>query len=280
MDIFIRNKPYTGGLKATILDWAGTCVDYGCFGPVAVFTHVFDKHGVRVTFSEARAPMGLAKKDHLRALFNMEDIAERWREAHGRNPNESDVDELYPDIEKMMTAAVANHADPIPGAVEALQVLRSMGLKIGTCTGYTRVMIDVLAPAAAEKGLVPDEVICTSDVPAGRPFPYMCYLNAIRLEAWPLEACVKIGDTLADIQEGLNAGMWTIGLTKTGNEIGLSEAEVKALPVKVLQEKLTAVRDRFLDSGAHYVAEGIWDCPALIEAINQRLAKGERPLGC
>ena len=280
MDIFIRNKPYTGGLKAVILDWAGTLVDYGCFGPVAVFIDVFEKHGVNVTFSEARAPMGLAKKDHLRALFEMDRIAGLWREAYGRHPDESDVEKLYPDIEKMMAAAVANHADPIPGALEALQAFRTMGLKVGTCTGYTRVMVDVLAPAAAEKGLVPDEVVCTSDAPVGRPYPYMCYLNAVRLEAYPLEACVKIGDTAADIQEGLNAGMWTVGLTKTGNDVGLSEAEAKALPAEDLQKKLDEVRGRFLEAGAHYAADGIWDCPALIETINSRLAKGERPLGC
>ena len=82
-----------------------------------------------------------------------------------------------------------------------------------------------------------------------------------------MEACVKIGDTVADIQEGLNAGMWTIGLTKTGNELGLPELEVEALPVEELQARLEAIKNRFIRTGAHYVVEGIWDCPAIIEEI-------------
>ena len=278
MEVFTRNKPYTGTLQAAVLDWAGTAVDYGCVGPVAVFIEVFKKRGVELTLAEAREPMGVMKKDHVRALCQMESVADRWRKVHGRRPDESDVDEMYPETENMMVAAIANHSDPIPGALEAIEELRKMGLKIGTCTGYTRPMVDILAPAAAKKGYVPDAVICASDVPAGRPFPFMCYLNAIQLETYPLEAMVKIGDTVADIQEGLNAGMWTIGLTKTGNELGMTEAEVESLEPEVLLKKLAEVEARFKNAGAHYTAEGIWDCPGIVKQINERLSRGERPL--
>jgi phosphonoacetaldehyde hydrolase len=58
MDIFIRNTVYTGPVRAVVLDWAGTAVDFGCMGPVAVFQEVFARRGVEVTVHEARAPMG------------------------------------------------------------------------------------------------------------------------------------------------------------------------------------------------------------------------------
>ena len=64
-------------------------------------------------------------------------------------------------------------------------------------------------------GVTPDEA------GAVRPKPFMCYRNAILPGVFPLWHCVKIGDTPSDIAEGLNAGMWTIGITATGNEIGL-----------------------------------------------------------
>ena len=57
----------------------------------------------------------------------------------------------------------------------------------------------------------------------------MALENARRLGVYPMESIVKIGDTLPDIEEGLNAGMWTIGLAKTGNEIGLTEQEIEDL---------------------------------------------------
>jgi phosphonoacetaldehyde hydrolase len=105
----------------------------------------------------------------------------------------------------------------------------------------------------------------------------MCYQNAINLQVYPMEAMVKIGDTVSDIHEGLNAGMWTIGVAKTGNELGMTEAEVAALAGPDLRRRLDAIDERFRKAGAHYIAESIEQCPPLIAAINARLARGERP---
>ena len=62
MTIFIRNQAYTGPVKAVILDWAGTAVDYGSIGPAAVFVDVFAKFEVDVSVADVRQFMGIAKK--------------------------------------------------------------------------------------------------------------------------------------------------------------------------------------------------------------------------
>ena len=80
-----------------------------------------------------------------------------------------------------------------------------------------------------------------------------------------------------DIAEGLNAGMWTVGITKTGNELGLSQAEVEALPAHELESRLSAASDRFLDAGAHFVIPAVAELPVVIAQVNERLAHGERP---
>jgi phosphonoacetaldehyde hydrolase len=105
----------------------------------------------------------------------------------------------------------------------------------------------------------------------------MVYQNAIRLQVYPMAAYVKIGDTLPDIEEGLNAGVWTIGLTMTGNLLGLTEREVKALDESTLNQKRKKITERFYQVGAHFVADGLWDCPRIIQEIDTRLARGERP---
>ena len=92
-----------------------------------------------------------------------------------------------------------------------------------------------------------------------------------------MEAFVKVGDTLPDIDEGLNAGMWTIGLAKTGNEMGLTENQIEALEPEGLKNKLARAYRRMLQSGAHYVVDGIADVPAVLDEISVRLAAGERP---
>jgi phosphonoacetaldehyde hydrolase len=277
MGAVTRRKRSRGSIRAVVLDWAGTAVDYGCIGPVAVFVEVFKHQGVEVTVAEARGPMGHMKKEHVRLMCETPSVREKWRAVHGRDPEAQDVEAMYGEVEPLMRASVAGHAAPIPGVLEALEALRGNGIKVGSSTGYTAPMMEVLVPESRRLGYAPDVVVCSSDVPAGRPWPWMCYLNAIRLEVCPMEAMVKIGDTVADIQEGLNAGMWTVGVTKTGNELGLNEAEAAALPPEELSRRLAAVESRLLRAGAHYVAEDVYSGLTWIEDINRRLAKGERP---
>jgi phosphonoacetaldehyde hydrolase len=105
----------------------------------------------------------------------------------------------------------------------------------------------------------------------------MCLQNAINLQVYPMEAFVKVGDTLPDISEGLNAGMWTIGVAKTGNEMGLTEQEIDALPRDVRAAKLARAYQRMYQTGAHYVVDTIADVPPLLDEINVRLARGDRP---
>jgi phosphonoacetaldehyde hydrolase len=277
MAIFIRKQAYTGPVKAVVLDWAGTAVDYGSIGPAAVFVDVFAQFGVDVSVADVRQFMGLAKKDHVRNICDLPNVKKQWREQNGRSPDENDIERIYAETEPMMVDTVIRHAELIPGLLETVNTLRQQGVKIGSSTGYTAPMMEALVPAARDRGYAPDVVVCASDVPAGRPYPWMCFLNAIKLQVYPLEAIVKIGDTISDIEAGLNAGMWTIGLTKSGNELGLSEQEVSQFAAQEMHAKTEAIANRNRDAGAHFVAAGIWDVLPVIEDINTRLARGEKP---
>ena len=275
---FIRNTPYTDGVTAVVLDWAGTAVDHGCMGPAAVFADVFEAAGVPVSMADARRFMGLAKKEHIRSMCALPTVAEAWKSVHGRLPDASDVDRLYEDTFVRMVDSIGKHADPIPGIVEMARALRDRGIKIGSCTGYVTEMMAVLVPRAREQGYHPDAVFCSSDAPAGRPFPWMCYLNAVALQTYPMESMVKVGDTVTDIEEGLNAGMWTVGITRTGNEMGLTLADLNALDPGERSRRIQAIDDRFKAAGAHYTLETAADLLPVIDQINQRLARGEQPL--
>lgn len=274
---FVFQRTYRGRLKAALLDWAGTTMDYGCFAPAVVFMEVYKRRGVEISIDEARAPMGAHKKVHIRQISQDENVARRWQAAHGRAPEENDVEEMFRDFIPRQLACLADYADLIPGTLETVAAMRRAGLKIGSTTGYTAEMMAVLTAEAARRGYVPDSTVCATQVPAGRPHPYMCLQNAINLETYPMEAMVKIGDTLPDIEEGLNAGMWTIGLAKTGNELGLTGEQIQALAPDLLRSRLAKAYRRMQQTGAHYVVDGIGDVPPLLDDINARLARGERP---
>jgi phosphonoacetaldehyde hydrolase len=274
---FLSRRGYRGSLKCAILDWAGTTVDYGVFAPAVVFLEVFRRQGVEITMAEARAPMGLHKREHLRRIAEAPAVAERWRQAKGREVRAEDMEAMYADFVPLQLACLGRFSQLIPGTREAVADLTARGMKTGTTTGYTRAMVDVVLQEAIRQGYAPDCTVAADEVPAGRPAPYACWQNAVRLQVWPAEACVKIGDTTPDIEEGLNAGMWTVGLALTGNEVGLSEREVGALEPEERRRRSRLAADRLAQAGAHYVADGIWELPPLIDEINRRLAGGEKP---
>ncbi|MED0675922.1 MULTISPECIES: phosphonoacetaldehyde hydrolase [Aneurinibacillus] len=264
-------------IQAVIFDWAGTMIDYGCFAPLAAFMEAFKHKGVEITVEEAREPMGLLKREHIAAICAMERVAGAWEEKHGKRPDHADIDELYADFEARLFSVLANHAKPVPGAVQLVNRLREQGMKIGSTTGYTTDMMHVIVPKAKKHGYEPDTLVTPDEVPAGRPFPWMCYTNAMRLGVYPMWRIVKVGDTLSDIQEGRNAGAWTVGVIKGSSELGMTEEEVHACDTDVLSRKMTDVRDRFLHAGAHFVIETIGELEEVIAEINERMRQGERP---
>jgi phosphonoacetaldehyde hydrolase len=270
-------RPYRGPVKAVILDWAGTIVDYGSCAPASAFVALFSQRGISITVEEARRPMGSHKRDHVSQLLALPRVASAWRELHGRDPADEDVDLLYRDLIPLQTNTIQQHTELIPGAIEAVAAMRARGIKIGSDTGYNREMMAVLAAAAGERGFEPDAIVTADDVPAGRPYPWMALQNMIELEVFPAESCVKVGDTVPDVLEGLNAGMWSVAVAKTGNELGLSAAEVAELPADELRTRLQVAGTSLREAGAHYVVDAISDVPAVLTDIESRLAAGKGP---
>jgi phosphonoacetaldehyde hydrolase len=275
---FVFHRSYRGPLKAVILDWAGTAVDYGSFAPTAVFLRLFKDQNVEITAEDARSGMGLMKKDHLRTILARPHVAEAWKTSHhGALATEEDINKLFTDFVPLQISVLKEFAEPIPGFLSVVKGLREQDMKIGTTTGYLRSMMEVLAPQAKENGYVPDCIVCPDEVPAGRPYPWMCYENAIQLGVFPMQAMVKVGDTLPDVEEGLNAGMWTVGLSLTGNLLGLNKSEVSALSPKEKDDAREKIEAQLYQVGAHYVIDGIWDLPKVLDEIKFRLAQGEHP---
>lgn len=274
---FYFQRSYRGPLKAVILDWAGTTMDFGCLAPAVVFREIYQRFGVEISMEQAREPMGAHKRVHIAQIAQMEAVRRKWQDVHGAPPTDGDVEKMFQAFIPAQLKVLADYADLVPGCLEAIAAFRARGLKIGSTTGYTREMMDLLQAEASKRGYTPDATVCATDVPAGRPEPWMCLMNAMSLGIYPMEAIVKVGDTLPDIHEGLNAGMWTVGLAMTGNEVGVSLEELDAMDPKLKAAKRQRAYSRMAQAGAHYVVDGIADVPPLLDAINERLARGERP---
>jgi len=262
-------------IQAVIFDWAGTLVDFGSLAPTQIFVEAFATFGIHITLAEARGPMGLSKRDHIRTLLDEPAINAQWRERFGAPPNTNDIDALYERFMPMQIQKVGDYSQPIPGAVETLAWLKTQGLKIGSCSGYPRQVLDVLLPLAVEAGIAPDHVVAGDELPAGgRPGPYMALANVLALRIGDVRACIKVDDTAPGIEEGRNAGMWCVGVSLSGNEVGLTEEALAALPPPEVAALRQAAEKRLIDAGAHLVIDSVADLPRAIEEIERRSLAG------
>lgn len=262
----------SSSLAAVVLDWAGTIVDFGSRAPVLAFVEVFARHGISVTEAEVRVPMGLHKRAHLEAILAMPRIAEQVQGDVGAL-----TDLLYTEFTTAQLRVIDETSQLLPGFAEAAALLRQRGLRITATTGYTAEMSLRVQAHARAQGFVADAAVTVSDVPQGRPAPWMLLRCLEMVQVWPPKTVVKFGDTPADMHEGRAAGCWCVGLAGTGNEVGLSQAEFEALPAAEREAKLQRGRDRLLAAGAHLVLDDWHGLAGALDQIEAWVASGSAP---
>lgn len=262
----------TTPIRAVIFDWAGTTVDHGSRAPASVFVEIFRRSGVAIDEAEARGPMGKAKREHIASILALPRVAAAWRGAFGAAHGEADIDRLYADFLPLQLGTLARHADVIPGVPEVVAECRRRGMKIGGTTGYTRALMDVLEPLARANGYAPDVSICADDTPQGRPAPWMLFRAAERLGVYPMSAVVAVDDTPVGIEAARNAGAWAVGVTRTGNGLGLSREQLDRLDPDDLRERLGRARADLERAGAHFTVESAADLLPILDQIAALLA--------
>lgn len=268
---------FAGPVEAVILDWAGTTIDFGSLAPVYAFMELFRAEGIEVSQSEAREPMGTEKRVHICRMLANPRIAQAWLEVKGCEPSEHEIDRLYHDFAPIQTRIVGERSQLIPGWKQACDQLLEQGIKIGGNTGYGPGMMEPALAAAKEQGYQPASCVFATEVVRGRPFPDMALTVAMELQASHMHGCVKVDDTIPGIEEGLRAGMWTVGVSVSGNEVGLDRDAWLALDASQQAELRAVAEQRLYDAGAHYVIDSVAQLPQVIEDISARLAAGDKP---
>lgn len=269
--------PEGARIEAVVFDLAGTLIDHGCCAPVGVFVELFRRSGVPLTEAQARGPMGTHKRDHIAILLRDPEIAAGWARAHGRAPDEADVDALYAASTPMGVEVLAAGSAPLEGAAAVVEALQAAGIGVGATTGYNREMLEPVLRRVEADGLRLPLVLASDEVRRGRPGPELCWTAAARLGASAGWACVNVGDTPVDMEAGRRAGFWTVGVVESGSLMGLSAAGLAALAPGDRAARGAAVARRLLEAGAHLVVADVRGVPGAIAALNARLASGERP---
>ena len=276
---YVYTRRYRGPVQAVILDWSGTTADAYVIAPAVVFFEVFKKHGVEISMIEARGPMGLRKDLHIKSLTELPDIRERWKAVHGKYPDQGDVDAMFADFVPMQLDCLRQYTTLLPGVVATVQTLQSRGIKIGSTTGFIRSMVDVLEADAKTQGYVPDASVAGDEVVHGaRPKPFMLYRNLDLLDVHPIQSVIKVDDTISGVGEALEGGCWGVGIARYSNYMNINTiAEAEAMSAEEFQRRLEITREILRKSGAHYVIDELSELIGVVDDVNARLARGERP---
>jgi phosphonoacetaldehyde hydrolase len=276
---YVYTRSYRGKVKGLVLDWSGTTADAYVLAPAVVFADVFKKHGVEITMTEARGPMGLRKDLHIKALTEDPEIRARWKGVHGKDPDQGDVDRMFADFVPMQLECLRRYTTLLPGVAETTQKLQKEGIKIGSTTGFLRSMVDILEEDAKKQGYTPDSSVAGDEVEHGaRPKPFMVYRNLDNMDIHPIQSVVKVDDTISGIGEALEAGCWGVGIARYSNYMDVNSLEEgESLSEAEIARRLAFTRETLRKAGAHYVINTFDQLIEVIDDVNQRLARGERP---
>ncbi|WP_425617858.1 phosphonoacetaldehyde hydrolase [Anatilimnocola sp. NA78] len=264
-------------IQLVVFDWAGTLVDYGCLAPTRAFLEAFAKSRLMLTTAQVRWSMGLHNYEHIHSLLEMPPISEQFQLVHGRPWTDADVMNIYDDLAPVQFDAVHQYSHLTPNVLEVMAELRGRGLKIATTSDYPRSISELVYEAARLQGLEADANVAADDTPSARPAPWMMFRLMSELNVFPPATVVKIGDTVPDIEEGVNAGCWSIGITAGGSEVGLSLEDWRSLSDADRNAHLDRAARKLSNAGAHFAIPNLSELPRIIDRINQRMETGERP---
>jgi phosphonatase-like hydrolase len=184
--------------ELVVLDMAGTTIDEG-LAVYRVLEETVVAHGGTPSEADIAKWHGSAKHEAIRALLSPKD---------GPPLSVEVVKPIVEDFRARLAAAYAERPPvALPGITQALADLRAAGIRVALNTGFDRdVVTSLLAALGWEGDAVADAVVCGSDVPAGRPAPFMIYRAMEELNIQDISRVLVAGDTPRDLEAGTNAG--------------------------------------------------------------------------
>lgn len=198
--------------QLVVFDIAGTTVrDEGNINQC--FQESFGEAGVRqVSAADVNAVMGYRKMEAIKIIMD--------QYAPGKVAADPGILYRIHDVfSRKMVSFYQEDPDlePLPYALESFEWLGKQGIKVGLDTGFTREITDaILTRLGWKQSPLIHAVVCSDEVPEGRPYPYM--IRSLMQQTSisdPLQV-VKIGDTAVDIEEGRNAGCGSVIAVATG----------------------------------------------------------------
>jgi len=181
-------------IELVVCDMAGTTVRDAGQVPQA-FTSALAAHGITVTPQAINSLRGASKR--LAILNLVPEGTDRTARA----------EQVYNTFCEHLAQVFQGTVEPVPGAREAIDTLRSRGVRVALNTGFDRDTTNLLLDALRWRQGVVDAVVCGDEVAQGRPAPYMIFHCMEATGVTDVRRVANAGDTVLDLQAGHNAGV-------------------------------------------------------------------------
>jgi phosphonatase-like hydrolase len=196
-------------IELVVFDIAGTTVKDK--GEIAIaFQIALKEFGYDIPKSAILPLMGYKKPEAIRMMLDEYELDEKVV-----------THELIDAIHEEFISAMIEYYNT-DNAVEAFEqtesifaVLKSKGIKIGLDTGFSNAIASVIIEKLGwlKDGKI-DCLVCSDEVPLGRPHPYMIEKIMHQTGVYETQHVIKVGDTEVDVNEGRNANCkYSIGIT-------------------------------------------------------------------
>lgn len=188
-------------VELVVFDIAGTTVADN--GEIAIaFQEALKAFGYDVPLEKINPLMGYAKKEAIKKL--LKEFEPDGSKIYSALMNQ--IHEIF--LQKMIEYYSTDQLRSLPFAEEVFDALKQRNILIGIDTD---IVIKRLGWIEDKKV---DYVISSSEVIAGRPFPYMIEELMMKAKLNDARKVIKVGDTEVDVNEGKNAGcLYSIGIT-------------------------------------------------------------------
>ncbi|RAJ31805.1 HAD hydrolase-like protein [Pedobacter cryoconitis] len=194
-------------IKLVVFDMAGTTVHDENHVALS-FQQAMKKQGYQVELNDVNPLMGYEKPLAIEMMLNK-------YETDSQKINAASIIQIHTDFVNIMLDFYTNSPEikPLPNVESTFEQLRSMDIKIGLDTGFSRNIAELIISRLNWENQI-DIMVASDDVKNGRPYPDMIQKMKMDLNILPTDEVVKIGDTEVDINEGINAGCkYVIGIT-------------------------------------------------------------------
>ena len=195
-------------IELVVFDMAGTTIsDNGEIA--AAFQTALKYFGYDVPKEAINTVMGYKKTKAIKMMLNL------------YGPSASNTEDLIEEIhtvflnEMIAHYSGLNEIEILPYAEEIFLFLKSKGIKVALDTGFTKQIAEVIIEKLGWlKNHTIDCMVCSDDVPKGRPYPFMIEKIMQQVCVTDSQKVIKVGDTEVDVNEGFNANcLYSIGIT-------------------------------------------------------------------